>query len=163
MTMTTGMIIAASALLILAGLVGTVVPALPGTALIFGGALLYAWGTHFAMVGAATLWLLGGITLATIVLDYVASAYGARRAGSTAAGVWGSVIGALLGLAVFNLPGLVLGTFLGAALAEVVFAGASGRAAVRSGVGAVLGFLGGTVMKLIAAVVMIGIFLAAVL
>ncbi len=159
--MATAMIIAATVLLMLAGLVGTVVPALPGTALIFGGALVYAWGTDFARVGPETLWLLGGITLATIVLDYVAGAYGARRAGSTAAGVWGSVIGAFFGMVVFGLLGLVLGTFLGALFAEIVFAGVSVRTAMKVGFGAVLGFLGSTVMKFIAAIVMIIVFISA--
>ncbi len=156
-------LIGATTVLMIVGLAGTIIPALPGTLIIFAGAMVYALGTDFARVGVDTIWILGIITAATIILDYVASAYGAKKFGSTKYGIWGSVIGGIVGMLLLNVIGLILGIFCGAVFAEMYYAGKSKEHALRIGWGSILGFLGGTIIKVILGVVMIGIFLDAVL
>lgn len=147
--------------LFLIGLAGTILPTLPGNILIFGGALVYGIFTEFEEV---TLWVLAallGISLGALVLDYAAEAYGAKRFGATKYGIWGTIIGGIVGLITLNVVGLVLGIFLGAIIPEIIVAGRSVKGALKIGWGSLLGFLGGTFMKFILGLVMIGIFVAA--
>lgn len=146
--------------IVLVGLIGTVVPVLPGVGLIFAGILLYALYFGIEEIGLVTLSLLGVVALLSILFDFLASAYGAARFGSTRWGVFGSVIGGIVGAVLLNIPGLVLGVFLGAAAGEMIFAKKDLHQSLRAGWGSVLGFLGGTVLKLILGIVMIIIFLA---
>ena len=147
--------------LFLIGLAGTILPTLPGNLLIFGGALVYGIFTEFEEV---TFWVLAallGISIGAQVLDYAAEAYGAKRFGATKYGIWGGIIGGILGFMTLNIVGLVLGIFLGAVIPEILVGGRDLKGALRIGWGSLLGFLGGTLMKFILGLVMIGIFLAA--
>jgi uncharacterized protein YqgC (DUF456 family) len=147
--------------LFLIGLAGTILPALPGNILIFAGTLVYGIFTGFEEV---TFWVLAGLAAISIgaqVLDYVAEAYGAKRFGATKYGVWGAIIGGIVGLMILNIPGLVVGLFLGAVIPELLFGGRSLKGALSIGWGSLLGFLGGTFMKFILGLLMIGIFFAA--
>lgn len=141
------------------GLIGTLVPVLPGVGLIFGGILLYALYFGIETIGISTLLLLGGVTLFSIVLDYLAASYGAKTFGASSAGSLGAVIGGLIGLFVLNLPGLLLGVFLGAALTEWWIARQTAHGSLKAGFGAVIGFLGGTVLKLILGILLVVVFL----
>lgn len=156
-------IIILSVAVILIGLAGTVIPALPGNPLIFLGALVWAMYFGFGSVGVGTLVILGSIAVLAQVFDYLASAYGAKKFGSTKWGIWGSIFGGIFGMIVLNVIGLVFGVFLGAVLAELVFAGKSAQHSLKVGLGSILGFLGGTVLKFILGIVMIAIFVMAVL
>ena len=69
--------------LVLVGLAGTVLPALPGIPLVFAGMLLAAWAGGFEHIGAATLVVLGILTLFSLLVDFWATAMGARRVGFT--------------------------------------------------------------------------------
>src|SRR3989339_1753997 len=129
---------------ILVGLVGTVVQALPGVGLIFAGILVHALYFGIGEIGVATLVALGLVALVSMILDFLASAYGASRFGSTRWGVGGSVVGGIAGLMALNIPGLVIGVFLGAAAGEMIFACKDLHQSLRAGWGSVLGFLGGT-------------------
>lgn len=144
---------------ILVGLVGTVVPVLPGIGLIFAGILAHALYFGVDEVGLVTLVVLGFVSLVSMLLDFLASAYGASRFGSTRWGVLGSIVGGIAGLVAFNVPGLVLGVFLGAAAGEMFFARKDLHRSLRAGWGSVLGFLGGTAIKLLLGVVMVLVFL----
>ncbi len=145
--------------LIFLGFIGTIVPVLPGTVLIFVGALLYWWGVGFAAPAVVTLWWLGGLMVASLVVDYLGGVYGAKRFGASRAGVWGGVVGALVGIVIPPpLVGIVIGTFVGTVVAELVWGDADHAKALRSGAGSALGFLGGTLIKVIIALVMIALF-----
>lgn len=144
--------------IILIGLVGTVLPALPGVGLIFSGILLHSLFFGFGEIGVVTFVSLAFVALLSIIFDFLASAYGASRFGSTRWGVAGSVVLGIVGIMTFNIPGLVLGIFLGAVVAEMLFARKDLRRSLRAGWGSVLGFLGGTVLKLILGLVMTGVF-----
>ncbi|MBI2188781.1 MAG: DUF456 domain-containing protein [Acidobacteria bacterium] len=145
--------------LILIGLAGIVLPALPGTALIFAGLLLAAWADDFMRVGAATLVVLGLLTVASYGIDFAAAALGAGRFGASRRAMAGAALGTALGL-VLGLPGLILGPFIGAVLGELSTTRDLARAA-GIGVGAWIGFVIGVAVKVGVAFLMIAIFLAA--
>jgi len=109
----------------LVGLVGSVLPGLPGVPLIFISGLVYAIATDFEVVSVLTVGLLGLFAAIALVLDFVATAYGARRFGAsnwgTAGGAIGGIVGALIGalfLGIGALFGLVLGSIGGVFLGE---------------------------------------------
>ena len=145
-------------ILILVGLVGTIVPVLPGTGLVFGGILLHAFYFGIDTVGLTTLVLFGVATALSFVVDLLASLYGAKRFGASRSGMTGAVIGGILGLLVFTLPGLLLGVFVGAVCGEYFLAKKKGEEALKSGIGSVLGFLGGTLLKFVLSLIMVVVF-----
>jgi len=145
--------------LVVAGLAGIVLPALPGTILIFGGLLLVAWADSFTRVGVGTLVLVGAIGAASYAVDFVAAALGARRIGASKLAVVGAALGTLLGFP-FGLPGVIFGPLVGAVLGEIIAHRDLTRAG-RAGIAAWIGFLIGTAVKLALAFSMIAIFLVA--
>lgn len=147
--------------LVLVGVVGTVLPGLPGAILVFAGLALAAWIDGFARVGLGTLAGLAALTAATYALDFVATAAGARRFGTSWWGVLGALAGTVVGL-FFGLAGLLIGPFLGAFAAELL-ARRDVRQAGRAGLGAWLGFLLGTAARLGLVLAMVGIFVVAYL
>ncbi|MEM7246889.1 MAG: DUF456 family protein [Acidobacteriota bacterium] len=127
------------------GLVGIVMPALPGPALVYAGIVLAAWAHGFDRIGIVTLVVLGLVTLLLLGVDYVSSAVGTKQFGGSGWGVAGAAIGAIVGL--FFMPiGILLGPLVGAILGELI-AGKDKGAAAKAGFGAFLGFLAGTVVK----------------
>lgn len=146
-------------ILIVAGLIGTVVPILPGTGLVFGGILLYALYFGIETVGLTTLVLFGVVTVLSFVLDLLASLYGASRFGASRSGVIGSAVGGIGGFLVLNLPGLIFGVFAGAVIGEYFLAKKNIDEALKAGAGSVLGFFGGVVLKLILALIMTIVFM----
>ena len=145
-----------SALMIVVGLAGAIVPALPGIPLIFSGIWLAAGTDHYRHLG---LWWLLGIAVigvAGMTMDVLAGALGAKRVGASPRGIWGAVAGSLIGL-FFGLPGLLLGPLLGALLGEL----ASGNSVLRSahvGVNTWIGTIFGTLIKLVASAAMVALF-----
>lgn len=148
-------------LLIIIGMIGSLVPVLPGTVLVFGGMVLAAWADGFTRVGIPTLVVLALITVVVYVIDFVAGVYGVEKTGASRRAVIGAALGTVVGL-FFGLPGLILGPFVGAVAGEYTvrrhFAGAG-----RAGAGAWLGLVLGTAAKIALNFVMLGIFLAAYL
>src|SRR5262245_52012319 len=147
-------------ILVAVGLVCVVLPALPGTVLIFAGLLLAAWAESFTRVGIATLVLIGLIGAASYGIDFAAAALGARRLGASRRAMAGAGLGTIAGL-FFGLPGIILGPFVGAVLGELSAHRDLARAG-RAGVAAWIGFAIGTAVKVGIAFLMIAIFLAAV-
>lgn len=145
--------------LIVVGLIGTVVPILPGTGLVFGGILLYALYFGIETVGLTTLVLFGVATVLSFVLDLLASLYGAKRFGASRSGVIGSAVGGIGGFLILNLPGLIFGVFVGAVIGEYFLAKKNIDEALKAGAGSILGFFGGVVLKLILALVMTIVFM----
>ncbi len=145
------------AVLLLVGLAGLVLPALPGPPLLFGGLLLAAWIEDFAYVGTGTLIALGVMAVLMYLVDLAATAFGAKRFGASRRAAIGAAIGALLGL-FMGLIGVVVGPFIGAMVGEL--SGNAGlRAAGRAGVGATIGLAIGAAAKLALGVAMLGVFL----
>src|SRR5690606_12457095 len=148
-----------AAVLILAGLAGVVLPALPGLPLMFGGMLLAAWAEGFERIGALALGLLGLLTLLSLAVDLLASALGARRVSAGPVAVWGAALGTLAGLW-FGPLGLLLGPFVGALAGEVWHTRALLHAA-HVGLATWLGLLLEAVLELALAFAMLGLFVLA--
>ncbi|HUL55333.1 MAG TPA: DUF456 domain-containing protein [Opitutaceae bacterium] len=148
-------------LLLLAGLIGTVVPLLPGTTLILAATVLHklmlpatiSWG---AVGGIAALWLL------SLLVDFACVLVGTRLGGGTKWGMAGAGGGAIVG-AFVSVPALVLGSVLGAMLAEKIIHRRNLGDALRAGLGAGFGFFLGILGRLACAAAMIILFLVAVL
>jgi uncharacterized protein YqgC (DUF456 family) len=143
--------------LLVAGLLGSIVPWLPGPLLILVGALVWAVATDFARVGPGRLILLTVLALLSYLLNFVAGAAGTRRYGGTRWGAIGAVVGGFAGL-LFGPPGLLLGPMVGAVAGELL-RGADLVDSVRSGWGAAVGLLAGIVADMAIALVMVSLFL----
>jgi uncharacterized protein YqgC (DUF456 family) len=143
-------------LLLVAGLAGTVIPAVPGVPLVLAGLFLGAWIDGFEVVGWPTLGVLTLLTVLALVVDFLASAFGAQKTGAGVRAFWGATIGAVVGI-FFALPGIILGPFIGAVLGELSD-GASLHQSSRAGLGAWLGLIFATALNLAIAFLMIGIF-----
>lgn len=141
------------------GLAGTVLPALPGVPLVFAGLWLGAWIDQYARVSVLTLAILGVLCLLALVLDFAASALGAKKVGASPQAVTGAVLGSVVGL-FFGLPGLIIGPFAGAMIGELS-AQRSLEQAAAVGFATWMGLLLGTIAKLSLSLVMIGIFVMA--
>ena len=142
-------------LIVLAGLAGTIIPALPGIPLILVGLFIVAWTGDFVSVGWPTIIILSVLTAIAWAVDLVAAAVGAHKLGASRRSFWGATIGAIAGL-FFGLPGIILGPFIGAVLGEM----SSGRNVYQSGrvgVGTWLGMIVATAIKLAIAFLMIGL------
>jgi len=146
---------------VVVGVVGTVLPVLPGPGLVWLGLLAAAWADRFERVGGWTLALLGLLALATFAIDFAASAAGAKRVGASREALLGAALGALAGLP-FGLVGLLVGPFAGAAAGEL-WRVRDWRRAGKAGAGAALGFALGVAAKLAVVAAMLGIFALAYL
>jgi uncharacterized protein len=147
--------------MVLAGLAGAVLPALPGVPLVFGGLIVAAWIDDFQRVGWITLTLLGLMTVASFAIDFAATAMGAKRVGASKLAIVGAALGALGGL-FLGIPGLILGPFIGAVAGEMMSHG-EWRKATQAGLATWMGLLFGTLAKLALVFTMLGIFLFAYL
>lgn len=142
--------------LIIVGLLGTVLPVLPGLPLMFAGMVLAAWNDGFRYIGGWTLGVLGVLLVISVAVDVFASIVGARKVGASNKALWGAGIGGLVGL-LFGLPGLLLGPFLGAVGGELMH-GRDHQLALKVGVGTWVGLAIGAALKLALAVSMLGVF-----
>lgn len=150
-----------AAILVLIGLGGLVLPALPGLPLVFAGLLLAAWADGFQQVGWVTITILGALTLLSLVVDFWATAMGAKRVGASKLAIIGATLGTLIGL-FFGFFGVFIGPFVGALVGELIarrrVTGQDVGDATRIGFGTWLGVLFGVVLKLSLAFVMLGVF-----
>ena len=114
--------------LILVGLIGTLLPVMPGALLVFLGMFAGAWADDFSRVGWAVLGVLAILTVLFYVLDFLAGAYGARRLGASRWGVVGAILGALVGM-FFGFIGVVVGPSSARSLGSCWPAGACSKRA----------------------------------
>jgi uncharacterized protein YqgC (DUF456 family) len=143
-------------LLIVGGLAGAVLPALPGIPMIFGGIWLAAALDGYRHLGLWWLLIIGTLGALGVIVDFIASALGARRVGASRLALWGAALGTVVGM-FLGIPGLLFGPFLGAIAGEL----ASGTSVLRSahvGIGTWIGLLFGTLLKLIVSLLMVGLF-----
>jgi uncharacterized protein YqgC (DUF456 family) len=146
-------------LLVVVGLAGTILPILPGVPMMLLGFVLMAWLDGFVHVGFGTLLGLTALTILAVLIDFIATAEGARRFGAGRLAILGATLGLLFGL-FFGLLGILLGPFIGAVLGHM--AGKAGvDASLRAGVGASIGVVVGTVAGAAIGAVMLVWFLLA--
>lgn len=143
------------------GLIGTVLPIVPGTIIILAGAVI-----HRTMLGAdksvgwPILAILALLALTAYLIDFLGAYFGAKYFGATKWGMFGAILGALIGL-FFGIVGLFIGPVIGAITGEFI-AGKRMIAAGKAGWGSLLGHIGGMIAKLVIALTMITIFLMTV-
>lgn len=147
--------------MVVAGLVGIVMPALPGHMLILAGLVLAGWADGFQHVSGWTLGLIAVVALASYGIDFAAAAATTKKLGASGRAMAGAAVGTLGGL-FFGLPGLIAGPFVGAVIGELTTT-KDLRQAGRAGVAATIGFAIGTAVKVAFAFLMIAIFAAAFL
>lgn len=140
-------------LLVIVGLAGTVLPILPGVPIMLVGLILMAWLDGFVHVGWSTLLWLTGLAVLSVVIDFIATAEGARRFGAGRYAILGATLGLLFGI-FFGIIGILLGPFVGAVLGHLV-GKANLDASMRAGVGASIGVVVGTAAKVVIGGVML--------
>jgi len=145
------------ALALAIGFAGVVLPALPGSLLLVLGVFLLAWAGNFAVLGWPTVIAAAVIGIAIGAVDYAAGMLGAKAFGASRWAVIGSMAGLVVGL-FLGLPGILLGPAVGAIAFEYA-RNPDFERALRAGVGAFVGFLVGSVLKVTLAFVLVGVVL----
>ena len=145
-----------AAILVVLGIVGTVVPALPGVLLVFGGLWLAAYAQDFTRVGLAGLSIIGALGALSFAIDFFGSVLGAKRVGASPKALAGAALGGFAGL-FLGIPGILLGPFVGAVAGELVARGGIAQA-TKVGIGTWLGLLLAAVAKVAIAFLMVGVF-----
>lgn len=150
-----------SGALILVGLAGIVLPALPGTILVFAGILLGAWIDDFDRVGGFAVGVIAVLAVLAWLMDYLSAMLGAKRAGASRQAVVGAALGTVAGI-FMGLVGVLFMPLVGAAVGEFIARRHHGQA-LRVGLATWLGLLAGMLAKFVLAFMMLGIFLVALL
>lgn len=145
------------AILTFTGLAGLLLPLIPGAPLLFLGLLFGAWAEDFHFVGLWTLLALAGMAGLTYLVEFAATARGARKYGGSQRAMAGAVLGGLVGMA-FGVPGILLGPIAGAVIGELSLQRTLDQAS-RAGFGTVVGMAIGVAGKLAIGIAMIGLFL----
>lgn len=147
--------------LFIIGIIGCFLPVLPGPPVSFLGMVVLHFSEKFGDYSSLTLLAFGLLALVVQILDYIVPAWGTKKFGGTKYGTWGSIIGLIFGIFVlpsiivigpFGLFGIILGPFFGALIGETI-GGQKSDKAMRAAFGSFIGFLSGTLMKLVASVI----------
>jgi uncharacterized protein YqgC (DUF456 family) len=147
---------ALAAAVIVVGLVGAIVPVFPGIPLIFAGLWLIAGVDGYRHLGLGWLLAIAAVGAVGLVTDLLAGALGAKRMGASSQAVCGALIGTLIGL-FFGIPGLLFAPFFGAVIGELS-AGNSVLRSAHAGVSVWVGLIFGTIIKLVASLMMVALF-----
>lgn len=152
------MLIAISAFIILVGVIGVIVPILPGVPLSWLGLFIYAYFTHFTTISLRVTIILLVLTVVVTILEFLLPILGAKQHRASKYGLWGAALGMLVGPFVLGPVGIILGPFLGAILGES-YAGKNEQS-LQSGIGVFIGFMLSMGAKFIVALVILGFFVA---
>jgi hypothetical protein len=143
------------------GIIGTILPALPGVVLIFGGMLVYGFMTNFE---GLSIWffVIQLLAMAVIfVMDFIASAVSTKNYGGSKQATFGAAVGTIFGIIVLGPLGIIIGPFAGSVAAEILL-GKEIKQAIRVGFGSIVGVVGGTIFKLVAEITMIIYFIMSI-
>lgn len=147
-----------ASLLAILGLVGTVLPVVPGAPLIFLGALAYDFGHQWRVFGPFWLGLLLALMLLSIGTEWLLSSVGARRGGASWPALIAGFAGGLLGLIIFSLPGLLIGSIGSVVGVEWLRHRQAGKA-LRAGSGWLIGWFLSAVLELVIGIAMIAVMI----
>lgn len=143
--------------LMIIGVIGTFVPFLPGSPLIFAGTLIYGIYDQFQHLTVTATLVIFTMMIISLLVDYFSGVIGAKSFGASKYGNWGALVGGITGL--FWLPlGLILGPLIGAVVGELYYK-KDLSIALRSGIGTLAGILGGAILKLIISIAMVVTFI----
>lgn len=134
-------------ILIIVGILGCVLPIIPGPPISFGGILVLHY-TRFGDFTFEFLVLMGFLALGVTILDYIVPVWGTKKLGGSKYGIWGATIGLVLGIFFFPPIGIIIGPFLGALVGELIKENNSNKA-FKAALGSLVGFLLGIGMKLV--------------
>lgn len=148
-------------IVILLGIAGTLIPFIPGVPLIFIAITTYGWYEGFHTITAKYIVVIATLTILSILVDYLSSTLGVKYFGSSKYGIYGALIGTVLGLFIFPPAGILIGPWIGAVAGEMI-AGKDFSNAFRTGIGAIVGLLSGVAFSLIMAIIMFISFLVIV-
>ena len=155
------LLIAGTLLVMGIGVLGVILPIIPGLPLVWGAAFVYGHFTHYQVITHDYLLHFGLASAALIILEYLFKAYGAQKMGASKWGMFGAFVGMVAGIIVGTLPAIILGPLVGAMLFEMML-GKRLLESLRAGCGTFIGFMIGTILQLALAVVMVGVFLSKV-
>jgi uncharacterized protein len=136
-----------SGILLIVGIIGCILPVIPGPAISFSSLLLLQLKSTQPFTSEFLIWF-GVIMIIVTALDYIVPAYGTKKLGGSKSGIRGSIVGLVLGIFFFPPIGIIIGPFIGAVVGELMI-GKSSNVAFRSGLGSFIGFLTSTLLKLI--------------
>lgn len=143
--------------LAIVGIIGSIVPALPGPIVGYGALILLYASRGADGITPISLGIFGAVLILVTIIGYIAPIWGARFSGASSRGVWGAVLGAVIGLVVFLPLGLFIGAFVGAVLGELS-TGKDGAAALKAGIGTLLGSVMVIALQTLFAVIMAGYY-----
>lgn len=146
------LLLSAGIILMICGLLGCILPVLPGPPLSYAGLLLLHF-SKYAQFSSRFLVMFGAVTVIVTVLDYVVPLWGTKKFGGSKAGIWGATAGLVIGIFVLPPIGVIIGPFAGAVIGEAI-TGKKSSEALRAGFGSLMGFLMGVGIKLVASAVM---------
>src|SRR4051812_21239389 len=144
-----GLYFLVAGVLVVVGILGTVLPLLPGVTLVFAGLFVAAWAEHFTRVGVVGLVAIGLLGVVAFLADFAASILGAKRVGASPLALAGAAVGGVVGI-FLGLPGLLLGPFIGAVGGELL-AMKGLKQAGKVGVGTWIGIFFAAIAKLLIA------------
>ncbi|MGD2039489.1 MAG: DUF456 domain-containing protein [Anaerolineae bacterium] len=150
-------VLALTLLVMFVGVLGTVLPIIPGPIVIFAAALIYALLERFQSIGWPTLLILGVLTAVATTADLWASSIGAKMGGASGWSVLVGLVGGLVGLVFFSLPGAIIGAVAGVLLTEIIRV-KDFRSALKAGSGWAIGWVLSTILQLVIGLVMVIIF-----
>jgi len=153
-------LLALAIVFLIIGIIGCLVPVLPGPPLSFAGILILHF-TDFAEFSVSLLIILGTIAIVVAVFDYVVPIWGTKKFGGSRYGIRGATIGLLAGL-FFGPPGIIIGPFLGAVIGELIYKD-NFQYAIRAGIGSLIGFMAGIGIKLAASLIITFYFIRGLL
>lgn len=148
-------------ILIVLGLIGTLVPGIPGVLLVFGGMLLGAWIDGFRRIGWIAIVILALLAVLSLVVDVLGGLLGAKRVGASRLALLGAAIGSVVGL-FYGLVGALMAPFFGAAAGELITRGKLAQAA-RVGVGTWIGFALSLLARVVIVLAMLVVFITSYL
>jgi uncharacterized protein YqgC (DUF456 family) len=146
----------AAVVFILAGVIGLIIPAIPGPTFLLIGLIMAAWAEEFEYIGWGTITVLIVLTGLAFLIDFIAGALGAKKSGASQRATFGAVIGAIIGL-FFGLIGVFVGPFIGAFIGEFTVQKKSAPAA-QVGASVLIGIIIGTAAKVAIGFAMIGLY-----
>ncbi len=151
-------------IIMLIGMGGIILPFIPGVPLILAAAIAYGALTGFVDIDGNLLLIFTGLTIISLILDYLATMLGVKKMGGSNLGMLGALLGMVAGLLIpgVGIFGFIIGAFLGAFLFEIIL-GKTSKDALRSGLGSFIGFLLGGLLRFVIGAVMIGMFVYRVL
>ena len=148
------LILSLTIILFCVGLFGTIIPAVPGVGLVFGGILLYAIADGFQAISVQTIIMFAVVTLLASAASYAGSVVGAKKGGGGKRALWGSIIGAVMGVVVMPPAGLFLGAFIGA-LVGALLEGHGPEKAMKVAFLSVVGVVGGSLVQFFLSLILI--------